>query len=274
MQAWDIDYDYLPTMGMTMAKGRNFSREFGTDSTATIINETTAKFLGYEDPLGKKIYTSIDNTGKTVPFTIIGVVKNFNFESLKQTIGPLAFFLRKSTGLASFKIKTANAITLIKQIESKWKTMANGMPFSYRFLNDSFNEMYQNESRVGKIAMIFSILAILIACLGLFGLATFISEQRTKEIGIRKVLGASVQGIVELLSKDFVRLVIIAFVIATPLAWYFMNKWLQDFSYRVDIGWWVFALAGLIALMIALITVSTQAIRAAIANPINNLRTE
>ncbi|MFL5786737.1 MAG: ABC transporter permease, partial [Flavisolibacter sp.] len=162
MQAWDIDYDYLPTMGMNMAKGRNFSREFGTDSTATIINETTAKFLGYEDPLGKKIYTSVDNTGKTVPFTIIGVVKNFNFESLKQTIGPLAFFLRKSTGLASFKIKTANAITLIKQIESKWKAMANGMPFSYRFLNDSFNEMYQNESRVGKIAMIFSILAILI----------------------------------------------------------------------------------------------------------------
>ena len=152
--------------------------------------------------------------------------------------------------------------------------MASGMPFSYRFLDNAFNQMYDNERRVGKIAITFSVLAILIACLGLFGLATFIAEQRTKEIGIRKVLGASVNGIVQLLSKDFLRLVLISFVIATPVAWYFMNKWLQDFNYRVNIGWWVFALAGFIALIIALVTVSTQAIRAALANPINNLRTE
>jgi putative ABC transport system permease protein len=273
MQAWNIDYDYLATMGMSLVKGRNFSKEYGSDSSAIIINETTAKMLGFDDPVGKNIYRN-SNDGNLYKYTVVGVVRNFHFESLKQSIGPLAFFLGEESGLASFKVNTADLQGLIKSMEAKWKTMAPGMPFSYRFLDESFNDMYRSEQRVGKIALAFSVLAILIACLGLFGLAAFVAEQRTKEIGIRKVLGASVNGLVSLLSKDFVRLVVIAFVIAAPLAWYFMQKWLQDFEYRITINWVVFATAGLIALFIAIATISFQAIKAAIANPVNNLRTE
>jgi len=258
---------------MEIIKGRNFSRDFGTDSSAIIINETTAKIIGYKDPIGKQLFRSVDN-GRIKAFTIIGLVKNFNFETLHHEVGPLSFLLSTGAGLASFKIKTGNINQLVAQIESKWKSMAPGLPFSYRFLDDSFDEMYRSEQRVGKIALVFSVLAIFIACLGLFGLATFIAEQRTKEIGIRKVLGASVQGIVQMLSKDFMKLVAIAFVLAAPAAWYFMHKWLQDFAYRINISWWIFVAAGLAALLIALVTVSFQAIRAAISNPVNSLRTE
>ncbi len=274
MQNWRIDYDYIKTLGMQIIKGRNFSRDFGGDSTATIINETTAKILGYADPIGKKIYTSTDAQGHMASYTIIGVVKNFNFESLHQDVGPLCFLLGGGFGSGVFKVNTSNIQNLITQIQNKWKALAPGLPFSYRFLNESFDEMYRAEQRVGKIALIFSVLAIFIACLGLFGLATFIAEQRTKEIGIRKVLGASVQGIIQMLSKDFMKLVAIAFIIAAPLAWWAMNIWLQDFAYRINIEWWFFALAGLGALAIALVTISFQAIKAATANPVKSLRTE
>ena len=274
MQNWEIDYDYIKTMGMQIIKGRNFSREFGSDSNAIIINETTARIIGYSDPIGKQLFRSIDQQGHIGTFNIIGIVKNFNFETLHHDVGPLAFTLGTGGGLASFKVGTSNINQLIAQVQSKWKSMAPGLPFSYRFLNESFDEMYRNEQRVGKIALVFSVLAIFIACLGLFGLATFIAEQRTKEIGIRKVLGASVQGIVQMLSKDFMRLVAISFVIAAPTAWYFMHKWLQDFAYRINISWWIFVTAGLAALLIALVTVSFQAIRAAITNPVKSLRTE
>jgi putative ABC transport system permease protein len=274
MQNWRIDYDYIKTMGMQIIKGRNFLKEFGADSSAIIINETTAKIIGFKDPIGKQLFRAVDQQGHTGAFTIIGVVKNFNFETLHREVGPLAFELGTGGGLASFKVNTSNINQLIAQVQSKWKSMAASLPFSYRFLDDSFNEMYRNEQRVGKIALVFSALAIFIACLGLFGLATFIAEQRTKEIGIRKVLGASVQGIVQMLSKDFMKLVAISFVIAAPTAWYFMNKWLQDFAYRVNISWWIFVAAGLAALLIALVTVSFQAIRAAIMNPVKSLRTE
>ncbi|HEU0064535.1 MAG TPA: ABC transporter permease [Flavisolibacter sp.] len=274
MQNWTIDQDYLNTMGIRLIKGRNFSKDFGNDTNAIIINETAARILGYDDPVGKQAYCMVKGPGQIQPFTIIGVVKNFNFESLRQSAGPLAFFLGNSTGSASFKITTKNIPALIKNIEGKWKDMASGMPFSYRFLDDSFNEMYRDEMRVGKIALIFSILAILIACLGLFGLATFVAELRTKEIGIRKVLGASVQTIVTLLSKDFLRLVCISFLLAAPFGWYLMNKWLQDFVYRINISWWIIPSAGIAALIIALVTVSFQAIRAAFTNPVKNLRAE
>jgi len=274
MQNWVIDYDYIRTMGMQIIKGRNFSRDFGGDSSAIIINETTAKIIGYKDPIGKQLFRAVDQQGHVGAFTIIGVVKNFNFETLHHDVGPLSFELGTGGGLASFKVGTANVNQLIAQVQSKWKSLASGLPFRYRFLDESFDEMYRSEQRVGKIALVFSVLAIFIACLGLFGLATFIAEQRTKEIGIRKVLGASVQGIVQMLSKDFMKLVAISFVIAAPLAWYFMNKWLQDFAYRVSISWWIFVAAGLAALLIALLTVSFQAIRAAISNPVKSLRTE
>ena len=273
MQAWRVDYDYLKTMGMEIVKGRNFSTDFGSDSSAVIINETTAKILGYADPVGEKIYQT-DNDGIQTTFHIIGMVRNFNYESLKQTIGPLSFFLQESTGMASFKVNTNDLPGLIKSIEAKWKVMAPGFPYSYRFLDESFNDMYRNEQRVGRIALIFSVIAILIACLGLFSLATFTAEQRTKEIGIRKVLGASVTSIVNLLSIDFLKWVLLAFIVATPIARYAMNRWLQDFAYRIDIGWEIFIIAGILTVLIAVLTVSFQAVKAAMANPVKSLRSE
>jgi putative ABC transport system permease protein len=275
MQVWNIDYDYIPMLGMQIIKGRNFSPQFGTDSTAVIINETTAGLLGYPDPLGKKIYTRDGDASSPVTgFTIIGVVKNFHFESLRENISPLCFRLGNNKWCVSFKLATTDVRSVVKNIESKWKSMAPGFPFDYQFLDQAFDNMYRQEQRVGRIAISFAVLAILIACLGLFGLATYMAEQRTKEIGVRKVLGASVQNITTMLSKEFVTLVIIAAVIAFPLAWWGMHLWLQDFAYRVNISWWVFALAAFIAFAIALVTVSFQAIRAAIANPVDSLRTE
>lgn len=273
MQTWQVDYDYLKTMGMQILKGRNFSREFGDDSSAMVINETTAGLLGYPDPIGKFVYRTEDDN-KTKAYHIIGVVKNFNYESLRQEVGPLCFLLQENQGAMSFRVSATDISSLIGQVEGKWKEMAPSMPFSYQFLDKSFDEMYRVEQRVGKIAMIFSVLAIVIACLGLFGLATFIAEQRTKEIGIRKVLGASVQGIVRLLSSEFIKLVGIAFIIAAPVGWWAMNKWLNDFAYRIHIAWWIFAAAGLLALFIALLTVSFQAVRAALSNPVKSLRSE
>jgi len=271
--AWGIDDQYLSTLGIQLLKGRNFSPGFTTDSSAVIINETAAGILGYADPIGKNIYV-FDNAGKPFAYPIVGLVKNFNFETLHHEVGPLMFLLQRSTDLASFKVNTTGIASLIGEIRTKWTALAPGVPFSYRFLDDSFNEMYGSEQQVGKIAIIFSVLAILISCLGMFGLATFIAEQRTKEIGIRKVLGASVQGIAGLLSADFLKLVGIAFIIAAPFAWWIMNKWLQDFVYRVSFSWWIFLAAGSAAFLIALVTVSTQAVRAALANPVKSLKTE
>lgn len=275
MQTWEIDHDYLKTLGMELVKGRNFSKEFGTDSNAVIINETTAKILGYPDPIGKNIYYSGDGSGGSiVPLQIIGVVRNFNFESLHHNVGPLCFRLGKSTGIASFKVNTTNIKDLVTKVETTWKSMAPGMPFSYRFLDDAFNNMYRAEQRMGKLALGFSILAIVVACMGLFGLATYAAEQRVKEIGIRKVLGASVSGIVEMLSVDFIKLVLVSALIAFPISWWAMTKWLTNFAYRIDLSWWIFLVAAVIAIFIALTTISYQAIRAALMNPVRSLRTE
>jgi putative ABC transport system permease protein len=275
MQRWQIDYDYLNTLGMELVAGRNFSRTYGGDSSAVIINETTANILGYEDPIGKKLYQVGDyNSGAVNGLEIIGVVKNFHFESMHQQIGPLCMVLNNHSRMASFKVDADKIPALLAGIEDKWADMTSGMPFSYRFLDDDFAEMYRAEQQVGQITLIFTVLAIVVACLGLFGLSTFIAERRAKEIGIRKVLGASVEGLVQLLSKDFLRLVLIAFLIASPVAWYAMHSWLQDFAYRIDLSWWYFAGAGVLALFIALATVSVQAIKAAMANPVKNLRAE
>jgi putative ABC transport system permease protein len=261
-------------MGMEIIEGRNFSRSFGSDSLAMIVNETAAKSAGLENPIGKKLYTSFGPNAPLVPYTIIGIVKNFNFESLRKNVGPLSMVLGNNSGESIYRFNTADVSGLVNIIETKYKGMAPGMPFNYHFLDDSFDSMYRQEQRVGKVALTFSLLAVIIACLGLFGLATYIAEQRTKEIGIRKVLGASVSNIVGMLSKDFIKLVLISFAIATPIAWWFMNKWLQDFAFRIDLSWWIFALTGITALIIALITLSFQAIRAAISNPVKSLRTE
>jgi putative ABC transport system permease protein len=277
MQVWTVDHDYIPTMGMEMARGRNFAKDFGTDSTGILINETTAKYLGYPDPIGKKIYTTANNSNNTntmVGYTILGVVKNFHYESLHQNIGPLSMVLGSSRRITSFKVDTKDLQPLLKQLEARWKLMSPSIPFSYQFMDDSFNGMYRTEQKVGKVAISFAVLAILIACLGLFGLVTYAAEQRTREVGIRKVLGASVSSIVTLLSKDLLILVLVSAVFAFPLAWYAMHKWLQDFAYRIDISWWVFAVAGIASLLIALLTVCFQAIKAALANPVKSLRTE
>jgi putative ABC transport system permease protein len=275
MQTWRVDYDYLKTLGMEIINGRSFSPEFGADSSAIIINETTAKILGYKDPIGQKLYASSnDNGGQPFAYNIVGVVKNFHFESLRQNISPLCLILGNSPWLAMFKVKSANMPALVKQVESKWKTMAPSLPFSYRFLDESFDNMYRAEQRVGKLALVFAVLTILIACLGLFGLATYMAEQRTKEIGVRKVLGATVSNLVNMLSKDFIKLVLLSAIIAVPFGWWAMSTWLEDFAYRIDISWWIFPLAIGIAVIIALCTVSFQAIKAALNNPVKSLRTE
>jgi putative ABC transport system permease protein len=274
MQVWNIDYDYIPTLGMEMLEGRNFSSSYGADSTAVIINESTARLIGFSEPVGKKLYTSDGNAGNSIVYTIVGVVKNFNYQSLRENVGPLCFRLGDNRWATAFKVAASDVQGLIKNIESKWKSMAPGMPFMYEFLDESFDSMYRAEQRMGKVALSFAVLAILIACLGLFGLATYMAEQRTKEIGVRKVLGASVPDIVSMLSKDFAKLVLIAAIIAFPFAWFVMNRWLEDFAYRINIGWWVFVIAGMSAIFIALVTVSFQAIKAAFANPVNSLRTE
>jgi putative ABC transport system permease protein len=272
MQNWRIDYDYIPTLGMEIIKGRNFSPQYGGDSTGLIINEATAALIGGGDPIGRKLYTN--NGQNPTVYTVIGVVKNFNYESLRKNVGPLCFRLGNNKWTTAFRVETKDMKNLLAQVESKFKAMAPGMPFSYSFLDESFDGMYRAEQRIGKVAFSFSFLAILIACLGLFGLATYMAEQRTKEIGIRKVLGASVSGIVQMLSKDFVKLVLIACVFAIPLAWWGTSQWLQNFAYRVSIGWWVFGAAAVIALIIAVLTVSSQAVKAALSNPVKSLRTE
>ena len=274
-QIWTVDENYVPALGMEMAKGRNFSKQFLTDSSGIIINEAAAKLLGFADPINKPLYYLNDIKTKDIKtYHIIGVVKDFNYNSLRQTVTPLALFLGNQTGKIALKINTTNIKGLIAQIENKWRAMVAGQPFSYSFMDEQFNNIYRAEQRISQISVTFAILAILIACLGLFGLVTYAAEQRIKEIGIRKVLGASVVNLVSMLSKDFLKLVTISALIAFPFAYWAMNKWLQDFAYRVSISWWVFAVAGFAALAIALMTVSFQAIKAAIANPVKSLRTE
>lgn len=275
MQVWNVDYDYIPTLGMEIAKGRNFSQQYGTDSTGLVINETAAKMLGPGDPIGKKLYSSTGNSSEeTLAYTIVGVVKNFHYQSLRENVGPLAMRLGFNRWETAFKVNMSEAPNLLAQIEGKWKQMAPGMPFRYQFLDQAFDEMYRAEQRIGTVALCFAFLTILIACLGLFGLVTYMTEQRTKEIGIRKVLGASVTGITALLAKDFLRLVLLAILIASPLAWYLMKQWLANFAFRINIEWWMFVGAGVLAILIAFVTIGWQSMRAALANPIKSLRSE
>jgi putative ABC transport system permease protein len=275
-QLWTVDHDYIKTLGMQIISGRDFSKSFSTDSTAMVINEAASRQFGFGDnPVGKKITEIVDLDKKiTRDFTVIGVVKNFNYESLRQNIGALCLRLEPDPYVISFRVKTGNMENTISHIRNTWKKMAPNEPFNYTFLNEEFDQMYRAEQRAGKIFMSFAALAILIACLGLFGLVTFAAEQRRKEIGIRKVLGASVNNIINMLSADFLKLVMIASVIAFPIAWYFMNQWLMNFAYRVNISWWVFAIAAVVALLIALVTVCIQAVKAAVSNPVKSLRSE
>lgn len=268
-----VDFDYIPLYNIKMAAGRAFNREFKTDSNeAMIVNEATTRLLGYHTPdqaVGKR-FKQWGHEGK-----IIGVIKDFHYKSLQTPIKPLSIRMEwNSFSMLSIKLNPANVKNTIASIEKEFKTLIPNRPFSYYFLDEFFDRQYRNEERFGRLFMNFAILAIFISCLGLLGLASYSTMQRTREIGIRKVMGASVSNIINLLSRDFLKLVIISFFIAVPVAWYFMHKWLSDFAYRISISWWVFVMAGLLAIMIAIITISVQAFRAAVANPVKSLRTE
>jgi len=268
-QKWQVDYDYLKTMGMHIIEGRYFSKDMASDSAATVINKTMAEKLGLKNPIGQRIENGWQK------FTVIGVMEDFNFESIRQDVTPLCLVLGNyNSSIVAAKISGADTKKAISYISAIWKNFSPNQPFRYTFLDESFANMYADVQRTGSIFTSFAMLAIIIACLGLFALSAYMAEQRSKEIGIRKVLGANISGITTMLSKDFIKLVIISIVIASPIAYWAMTKWLQDFAYRISISWWMIAVAGLAATVIALITVSFQSIKAAIANPIKSLRTE
>ncbi|NBA85782.1 FtsX-like permease family protein [Emticicia sp. CRIBPO] len=271
---YGIDYDYVPAMGMKLVSGRNFSKSFGTDSSGVIINETTAKIFGWgKNAVGHTINRFLNNEGRTRAYKVIGVVKDFHFQSFHEQISPLAMFLERSPGLI-IKVNTDNMPVLISDIGNKWNQFKTGEPFAYDFMDDLFQQTFVSEQKTGSIITIFAGLTIFVACLGLFGLATFTAEQRIKEIGVRKVLGANVSQIVALLSKDFIKLVLIACLIAFPVGYWLMNKWLQDFEYKISLSWLVFAGSALSAVLVALMTVSYQAIKAALMNPVKSLKSE
>ncbi|MEP1307490.1 MAG: ABC transporter permease [Balneola sp.] len=280
MQVWRVDEDYIPTLGMEIMEGRNFSEGTETDENTVILNEATAQRFGFENPIGETITTFTQNpdgsfdTENLREFKIIGIVKNFHFRSLKENISPLGLFKGSSRGNVIFKIDTENASIALSKLENTWDEMAPGQPFSYSFLDDRFDQMYRSEKRVSNLVFAFSVLIILIACLGLFGLSAYSAEQRTKEIGIRKVLGASVSGIVSLVSRDFIRLILISFLIAAPIGHFIMNQWLKEFTYKTNIGFDVFLISGIGIVLIAAITVSWQSIKAALTNPVNSLKSE
>ncbi|MEP6748021.1 MAG: FtsX-like permease family protein [Bacteroidota bacterium] len=270
-----VDNNFIPAYGMQMAAGRNFSKEFGTDTANFILNESSVKALGWA-PAGEAIGKDFQYGGTRGH--IIGVVKDFHFESLHQPIVPMIFIKlppsNNSFHNLSVKITGDHIQAVLAHLENTWKKFSPEMPFQPVFLDDKFDALYKSEQKQGTIFTVFACIAILIACLGLFGLSAFTISQRVKEIGVRKVLGASTGSIVTLLSKDFLKLVAVAAIIAFPVAWFAMHSWLQDFAYRINMPWWIFIVAAIVAALVALITISFQAIKAALSNPVKSLRSE
>lgn len=278
MDTLDVDFDYFPTMGIEMAAGRNFSAKMATDPTeAVIINETAAKKIGWEAPVGKtfSFQANQGKSGEAFTMSVIGVTKDFHMASLRQKIEPMIIFCSlRSLNVFSVRIAPENITGTMKRLEAKWKEISPNRPFDYLFLDESFDSQYRAEERMRSITLYFTLLAVFIGCLGLFGMASFTAEQRTKEVGIRKILGASVLRIVRLISREFIVLVLLSNAIAWPAAYFFLNRWLQSFAYRMQIGWATFAIAGLLAVSIAMLTVSYQSVKAALANPVDSLRYE
>ncbi|MVM31474.1 FtsX-like permease family protein [Spirosoma sp. HMF4905] len=262
-----VDQDFLSVFKLSLVEGQGFTG-IASDSTHFILNETAVREAGLTNPIGKR-FTLWNTEG-----TIIGVVKDFHFASLKQKIEPAVFQYNPGNELMYVKTTGEDAPQALAAVEKRWKQYNAGLPFMYSFLDDTYDNLYKSEQRTGWLFSLFAAVAILISCLGLFGLATYAAQLRTREIGVRKVLGASVVGIVQLLARDFIQLVLIAIVLATPLIWYVMNQWLKEFAYKVTLDWWIFALAGLLAVGIALLTVSFQSIKAALMNPVTSLRSE
>jgi putative ABC transport system permease protein len=265
-QRWEVDHDYIKTIGLQLLKGRDFSTAINSDSQAFVINRSMAKALNLEDPIGKVI------TNGFIKLPVIGVIEDFHFQSLRENIEPLCLQIGRSPNTMAVKVNTSDFQTLIPAIAKVWKQFSQHQPIRYTFLDQSYARMYDDVLRMGNIFRSFAILALVVACLGLFALSAFMVEQRNKEISIRLVLGASVKNIFRLLTLDFITLILIAIVLATPLSIYLMQEWLNEFAYRIDIGWQFFALAGTLSVVIALVTISYQSLRAALVNPVQSLK--
>lgn len=268
------DFNLIKTLGMKLVKGRAFSENMGMDSTSSfIVNEAAAKALGLSNPIGARIEWRPGYT--TRKGAIVGVVKDFNYQTLRLPVGPVIYIVDPGeAALLTLRLQPGAVDKQLARLNSIWDKLVPDYPFQYSFVGDDLAKQYLNEQRLGTLFGAFAVLSVFIACMGLFGLSILISRQRTKEIGIRKVLGASVSSITTLLSKDFLQLVFVALLIATPVAWYLMNRWLQDFAYRINVEWWMFVAAGLCAVAIALFTISFQSVKAALMNPVKSLRTE
>lgn len=272
LSVYQVDHDHLAAMGYTMAEGRFFSRDFPTDSMAIILNETAFKQMGFDKVEGSTVLTYSYETPR--PLTLIGVVKDFNFESLRNSVKPMAIVLgREPNGEMAIRLAAGNTQEQIKLLETIWKKHSSNA-FEYSFLDQNFDALFRAEQRMSHIIVVFTVLTISIACLGLFGLATFVGEQRAKKISIRKVMGASMPQVVVLLLRDFTSLILIAFVIAAPLGWYFMNGWLEGFAFHASIDPWIIFVSGLASLLIALVTISFQSLKAARENPVKALKME
>ena len=279
MQQMSIGTNLLSALGIEITKGRNFSAAMQTDlQGAVIINETTANLLGWKDPIGKLLFTSSRGANRQSTETqmkVVGVVKDFHTLSMHNKIEPLVIYYNQSGfSVIAIKLSASNISGTVSKLRNRWASLFPGQTFDYAFLDEAFDNLYRSEEQMNEIFFSFSLIAILISCLGLFGLATYLTERRAKEVGIRKVMGASMSGILILLSKDFTKWVLIANIIAWPISYYFMNKWLQEFAYRITITFWPFLFSGLIALLIAVLTVSYQSIKAALSNPVKSLRYE
>lgn len=267
-----VDYALIETFDFELAEGRSFSREYGADSARVIVNEAAVKVMGMDQPVGKTLDAWYDDS------EIIGVLKDFNYQNFQFKVEPIVMILNGGesfgTNFGYMRLKSDNISRTLADVEQTYKKFNPDYPFDYSFMDEQFAALYRSEMKVGELAKYFGIFAILISCLGLFGLSIFMAEQRTKEIGVRKVMGATVTNIVGLMSKDFMVLVLLGFVCAVPIAWYLMNQWLADYAYRIDIGPGIFVIAGGVALLIALVTVSWQSIKAALMNPVKSLRSE
>jgi ABC-type antimicrobial peptide transport system permease subunit len=266
-----VGFDFIKLMNMQVAEGRGFSREIASDSTdAFMVNEEAVKEMGMKNPIGKWI-SAWNKKGN-----IIGVLKDYHTQSLRDAIKPVIIDVKEYEyfGVIMIRTKAGETKQAIASLSKLYKEINPNYAFAYQFVDEEYQKLYTSEITISRLSVLFATLAILISCLGLLGLAMFSAEQRVKEIGVRKVLGASVSQIVSLFSFEFVKLVVIAFVIAAPIAWYSMNHWLQDFAYKVDVSWWVFVLAAGISIFIALLTISYQAIKSAMANPVKSLRSE
>jgi putative ABC transport system permease protein len=270
------DYDFVKTFGTRLLEGRYFAKEFSTDSNSVILNETAVKELGLSDPIGKQILHPTEEEGKYDRLNIIGVMNDFHLETLHGEIHPVVFSLiePEDNEFLSLKLKSREARELIDEIENIWAEFSPNKPFEYFFIDEDFDRYYKEDIKTSKLFTAFSLLAVFIACLGLLGLISYTAERRTKEIGIRKTLGASLPSILILLSRDFTLWIIIANVIAIPVAYYFMSAWLEEFAYRISINPLTFIIAGIVTILIALITAAYQTLKAALSNPVDSLRDE